>query len=82
VPTRIEGIFANAFNARGKRVLTLYNSHPETVSGELLRLPHRSGRRYEDAWNRRELRPRINSGYAYLRLTLGPHEPGCVVIRD
>ena len=81
VPTLLDGVFANAFNAPGKRVLVLYNSHLETVRGEVLRLPHRPGRRYEDAWNGRALRPRIAGGYAYLDLALGPQEPGCVVVR-
>lgn len=80
-PTLVEGVFANAFRAPSESVYTLYNSHPETVTAEVLRLPHRAGRRYEDAWNGRPLRPRTAGGFDYLSVTLGPQGVGCVVVR-
>lgn len=69
MPTLVEGVYANAFTAPGKRVFTLHNSRPETVTAEVLHVPHRPGARYEDAWNGRVLQPRIAGGQAYLRIS-------------
>jgi hypothetical protein len=79
VPTLVGGLFANKFEGEGKTVWTLYNANWRSVSGEILAVPHVSGARYFDAWNGKEIKPRIVGKTAYLRLTLEPHGVGCAV---
>lgn len=77
--TLVGGVFADEFKGEGKIVWTLYNANWRSVSGEILAVPHAKGARYFDAWNGKELKPRIVGKTAYLRLTLEPHGVGCVV---
>ncbi len=79
VPTLVGGVFANKFEGKGKTVWTLYNANWRSVNGEVLAVPHVNGARYFDAWNGKELKPRIVGKTAYLRLTLEPHGVGCAV---
>ncbi len=79
VPTLVSGVFANKFEGESKTVWTLYNANWRSVSGEILAVPHISGARYFDAWNGKELKPRIVGKTAYLHLTIEPHGVGCVV---
>ena len=53
VPTERAGVYANRFPAAGKTVVTLYNARHRTVRGPVLRLPHREGATYYDAWHHR-----------------------------
>lgn len=79
VPTLAEGVFANRFSSDRKTVWTLYNANWKSVNGEILAVPHIEGARYFDAWNGREIAPRIVGKIAYLSLTIEPHSVGCVV---
>ena len=79
VPTLVGGVFANKFEGESKTVWTLYNANWRSVSGEVLAVPHEKGARYFDAWNGKEIKPRIVGKTAYLRLTVEPHGVGCVV---
>jgi hypothetical protein len=79
VPTEQPGVYANLFRATGKQVYTLYNSRPQTVRGNLLRVSRRPGARYLDAWNGKPLTPVADGGNDLLRLELGPMDVGCVV---
>ncbi|MCS7254632.1 MAG: DUF6259 domain-containing protein [Armatimonadetes bacterium] len=79
VPTLVNGVFANRFSSERKTVWTLYNANWRSVSGEVLAVPHIKGARYFDAWNDKEIKPRIAGKVAYLSLTIEPHGVGCVV---
>jgi hypothetical protein len=79
VPTLVAGVFANRFSSPRKTVWTLYNANYRSVSGEVLAVPHIDGARYFDAWNGKEIKPRVVGKTAYLPLTLEPHGVGCVV---
>jgi len=80
VPTELGGVFANAFPTRGKTVYTLYNARRSTVRGEILRLAHREGATYHDAWNDRPLSVRRDGAFDLIPLELGPCDVGCVVV--
>jgi hypothetical protein len=45
----------------------------------VIAVPHQPGATYRDAWNDRELHPRIENGIATISLSLHPQQPGCVV---
>jgi hypothetical protein len=79
VDTAAAGITANLFPGRNRNLWTLHNGRPRTYSGVVLTVPHRPGAKYRDAWQGTELTPVIKQGLAYLTLTLGPQQPGCVV---
>jgi len=53
------GVFASRFPASGSTLWTLVNRNEHDVDGEQIRLPHREGTRYFDAWNGVALEPRI-----------------------
>ena len=81
VPTRVGGVFANAFPAPSRTVYTLYNSRHRTVRGDLLALPWADGTVYEDAWNGRPATVTRQGDQAFVNLELGPHDVGCLVVR-
>jgi len=80
VPTRMGGVFANAFGVPGKTVYTLYNARSRTVRGEVLALPWQEGATYHDAWNDRPAAVRRQGAQALITLELGPNDVGCVVV--
>jgi len=81
IPTRMGNVYANAFPADegGLCVWTLYNANPRTVRGPVLRVPHKEGAQYLDAWNSRPAEVRIVGEDAEITLELGPKDVGCVV---
>ena len=72
------GVFANRFRAEREQVWTLYNANGRSVRGALLRVPHRPGATYRDAWNGRVIHPQIRDTHAWIALELGPRAVGCV----
>jgi len=80
IATEKAGVFANAFRAGDETVYTLYNANGRAVRGPVLRLPHRDGASYEDAWSGRPLTPDIGDGHALVSLELPPKGLGCVVV--
>lgn len=79
VPTGNKMLFANQFPGESRTLWTLFNANYSTIQGEVLAIPHTSGARYFDAWNNTQLTPRIQDGIAYLSLSIGPRDVGCVV---
>jgi len=79
VPTELGGVYANAFPTEGETVYTLYNSRHRTVRGEVLRIPHRPGTTYHDAWHDRPAKFRLDGPDAVITLEIGPHGAGCAV---
>ena len=78
VPTEAAGVFANRFSAPKETLWTLYNANGRSVRGNLLRVKHVAGAKYEDAWNGKPLVATVKDGFAYLSLDLGPKGIGCV----
>jgi hypothetical protein len=79
VPTLNTNVYANQFPAANRTVWTLYNAGIQTMSGPLLRVPHKANSVYYDAWNGRKLTPRIIGSNALLTLSIPPGSAGCVV---
>ena len=79
VPTAQRLVFANMFTAKKRTLWTLFNANYSTVRGELLAIEHTPGVKYYDAWNHKEIKPRISGKTAYLTLSIGPRDVGCVV---
>lgn len=78
-PTLIAGVYANEFIGKNKRVFTFFNSLYRTVRGEVIRIRHRDGAHYADAWNRTPISTRIANGWTYIQLELPPRGIGCIV---
>jgi hypothetical protein len=80
VPTLNPAVQANRFPARRSVVWTLIHTGTAPFEGPMLRVPHRAGSRYLDAWNGRALTPEITGdGGAVISLTLDAGGAGCVV---
>ncbi len=79
VPTLKAGVVANEFPGDRRTLWTLFNGQFRTVRGAVLRVTHRNGATYQDAWNDQPLRPNIENGEAVLALKLDPQGLGCVV---
>jgi len=80
VPTLNEAVCANRFPAGRRTVWTLQNAGSQPCEGPVLRVPHRAGARYRDAWNGAKLKPApTGDGGAVISLRLGAGEVGCVV---
>ncbi len=79
VATEQAGVFCNRFAASDETVWTLYNANGRTVRGVLLKVAHRRGAKYRDAWGERDLWPQVDGDTAALELELGPKAVGCVV---
>ena len=59
---------------------TVIHTGTAPFEGPMLRVPHRAGSRYLDAWNGRALTPEITGdGGAVISLTLDAGGAGCVV---
>lgn len=78
VPTEATGVFANEFRTPAETVYTLYNANGRSVRGTVLRIPHREGASYEDAWSGRALTPEVRDGQALVAVELPPKGIGCV----
>jgi hypothetical protein len=81
VHTLIEGIYANEFPTEKEIVWTIYNTNYSTVRGEIMAIPHKDGASYYDAWNEKELNPRIHQSKAYFDIEIGPKDIGCIIQR-
>lgn len=81
VPTLVDGIYANKFPSEEEIVWTIYNAKYSTLRGELIKIIHKEGSSYYDAWNECKLKPRIHDGKAYINMEIGPKDVGCVVQR-
>jgi hypothetical protein len=79
VATEQGGVFCNLFPTARKSVYTLYNARHRTVRGPVLRLPHRDGVSYHDAWHDRPAEVRRDGPQDVINLEIGPHGAGCVV---
>ena len=73
------GIYVNCFPGRDRTVYTLYNGRFTTFRGTVLKIPHRDGAFYFDAWNDRELPVKIENGMVLLTQELIPQALGCIV---
>ncbi len=81
IPTLRPTIYANRFTAGPKTVWTIFNGEYTTFRGDVLRVPHRAGAHYFDAFTGAEIKPKVSAGRATLALTLGPQAVGCIVCR-
>lgn len=72
-------IYANYFPSSYRNVWTLYNISNEIYSGKVLRIPHKEGAVYYDAWNRNYIYPRTENGYDIVSLTISGKDVGCLV---
>jgi len=81
VPTLMPTVYANEFRSPKVTVWTIFNAEYKTWRGELLRVPHQSGTRYYDAFQETEIKPRVEKGEAWLPVTIGPRDVGCLVAR-
>ncbi|MBM3476138.1 MAG: hypothetical protein FJX75_22945, partial [Armatimonadetes bacterium] len=74
IPTEQTGVFANRFPLESKVVCTLYNRNADTVSGPLLRVPHRKGRHYVDLLTGAEVGFTVDGASAVLSAEVPPNE--------
>jgi Domain of unknown function (DUF6259) len=72
-------VYANKFPGNGRIAWTIYNGRYTTVRGPVLAIAHQPGATYYDAWNDKELTPKIVDGKAMIRMKLDPQGLGCVV---
>ena len=81
VPTLRLTVYANRFTGGGETVWTLLNGEYTTFRGDVLRVPHKTGTVYVDAFTGKRLEARVTGGYAKIPVVLGPQGVGCVVGR-
>ena len=79
VPTLRPTVYANRFSGDANTAWTLFNAEYRTFRGDCLRVPHKAGTRYLDAFTERELAVMIEDGVATIPVELGPRAVGCVV---
>jgi hypothetical protein len=80
VSTLNPAVQVNRFPGRRSVVWTLLHTGAAPVDGPVLRVPHRVGSRYLDAWKGRSLTPAITGdGFVVLSLPLNARDAGCVV---
>ena len=79
VATLDSSIYANYFPASRKNVWTLYNISDKTYSGSVLRVAHKEGAVFYDAWNKKYIYPRTKKGYDIVSLTIAGKDAGCLV---
>ena len=80
IDTLSPAICANRFPGDGREIYTIYNRAYSTYRGPILRIPHREGTEYYDAWNEEPLEVHIHDGFAELHLTIHAQSIGCIAI--
>jgi len=80
VATLAADVYANRFRSDRHTVWTLYNASNQRTNGSVLRVRHREGATYRDAWNQQTLTPVIKEGWAHLSVRIDAGRVGCVVI--
>ena len=75
-------ICANQYPGKKRTLYTLYNRGYNTFRGKFLRVPHKTGNSYYDAWNEHTLDVEIHDGYAELSITMDAMQMGCVVVNE
>ena len=82
IETESPAICMNKFPSKtSDRVLyNVYNRAYSTFRGVALKVPHKEGAKYYDAWNDKELCYKVVDGMAELYLEIGAQEMGCIVI--
>jgi hypothetical protein len=79
VPTLAGGVLANAFPTDRKQLWTLYNTRHQTVRGKVLRVPHRTGWAWHDAWHGRPATVRRDNEHDVVASVIGPRGTGCLL---
>ncbi|MBN2450646.1 MAG: hypothetical protein JXR77_09665 [Lentisphaeria bacterium] len=77
-PTECPTVFANRFGSGDTVVWTLFNGGYSTYRGPVLRVRHRRGAVYRDAFTGAVIEPEVARGQALLRCTLAPRGVGCL----
>ena len=67
-------------NDGSKTVYTVYNRAYSTFRGAALKVPHKEGAVYYDAWNEKPLEYKVVDGYAEISLEIGAQDMSCLVI--
>ena len=82
IETESPAICMNKFPSKTcDRVLyNVYNRAYSTFRGVALKVPHKDGATYYDAWNEKELKYNVVDGMAEIYLEIGAQEMGCIVI--
>jgi hypothetical protein len=78
-PTLAANVFANCFPVKNKEVWTLYNARHRTVRGDMLRVEHRPGWTWRDAWNNRPGEVRRDGAFDIVSTSVAPQGVGCMV---
>lgn len=79
VPTEKSGILVNKYPGKGRTLWAMYNQRFTTVRGEILKVRHKNGATYYDAWNDKPLQVRISGDYAFISLEMEPQAIGCII---
>ncbi len=80
IETLSPAICANKFPAENRTLYTIYNRAYTTYRGKALRVPHKPGNIYYDAWNECIIDADICGEWAELPLEVHAQQMGCVVI--
>lgn len=79
VPSLDSSVYVNYFPSPHKNVWTFYNVSDKTYGGGVLRIPHKEGAVYYDAWNEKIIYPDVENGFCIIKLTVGSRDIGCLV---
>ena len=82
IETESPAICMNKFPSKtsDRVVYNVYNRAYSTFRGVALKVPHKEGATYYDAWNDKNLEYKVVDGMAELYLEIGAQEMGCIVI--
>lgn len=82
-PTLLPDVDASYWPGRNRRLWTIVNWSTEARSGNVLCVPHRPGTRYFDLWNGTEIKPRVQSRTATVKISeIEPHGLSAVLALD
>lgn len=82
IETLSPAICSNCFPGKGRTLYTIYNRAYVTYRGGAIRVLHKEGNVYYDAWNDVPIKTVIKDGYAELQLEIGAMEMGCIVVES
>ncbi len=79
VSTLNQNVYANYFPSERKNIWTLFNAGTTDVNGDLIKILHKPGAVYYDAWNGKSIPATVSGGYVTISMKIAAKDAGCII---
>lgn len=79
VQTLNSNVYANFFPSDRKNIWTLFNPGNSDINGEIIKILHKPGAVYYDAWNCKDIPVTVSGGYVTISMKIAAKDAGCII---